>query len=332
MRLLEPYDAHTELTPADGSPDVRLTPRSAATASAVACILTGSIAALASAQPAGANVGRATSAVASPTPKTSAALPAGPYKITAKGADIINAASGKRLWSKGLNTERPIASITKVMTAMVVINTGHLDRKVTVTKAAEHYAAEHDATTAGLVPGNVLTARQLLAGLLLPSGADAAYLLVHAYAPGWRTFVSKMNALARKLGMTRTHFANYDGLPWPTEYSTYSTPYDLMIMAKAAMKLGLIKYLVGQRRHYIAATSKHKAYSWANTNLLLGHYSGAIGIKTGFTLGAGYCLLFAARRGTHDLLGVVLDSTNTNPSVRFTAATRLLNWGFKAVG
>jgi serine-type D-Ala-D-Ala carboxypeptidase (penicillin-binding protein 5/6) len=312
---------------------MRLAPGATTTAAAVACLMVASMAVLASAQPAGASVGRAPSAaVASRAPSAAAARLRGPYKITAKGAEIENAVSGKRLWSRAIDTERPIASITKVMTAIVVIRMGHLNRKIRVTQAAENYAARYDATTAGLVPGNVLTARQLLEGLLLPSGADAAYLLAHTYGPGWRRFVGRMNTVARTLGMTSTHFANFDGLPWPTEYSTYSTPRDLMIMAAAAMKLRLLRYMVGQRRHYISATKEHKAYSWANTNLLLGRYPGAIGIKTGFTLGAGYCLLFEARRGTHELLGVVLDSSHTVPTVRFTAAARLLNWGFKTIG
>ena len=101
------------------------------------------------------------------------------------------------------------------MTAIVVIRAGHLARKITVTQRAVDYAQEHDATTAGLRPGDVLSAWQLLEGLLLPSGADAAYLLANAYGHGWQEFVRKMNATARALGLTQTHFANFDGLPWP---------------------------------------------------------------------------------------------------------------------
>ncbi len=283
----------------------------------VACVLAGALGTAALAPSAGA---------------ATAVRARGPYRVVARAAELINLASGRRLWSRDLATERPIASITKVMTAIVVIESGHLNRKITVTQAAENYAAEHDAGSAGLRPGDVLTSRQLLEGLLLPSGADAAYLLAYSYGPGWRAFVRKMNATARKLGMTHTHFANFDGLPWPTEYTTYSTPPDLMIMAEAAMKLKLFREIVGQRTHYIAATSAHKAYAWANTNLLLRRYPGTIGIKTGFTLGAGYCLLFEAKRGTHVLLGVVLNSTASNQYSRFTAAARMLNWGFKTLG
>ncbi len=252
----------------------------------------------------------------------------GPADIVAAGADLVDVSSGQRLWSRNADASRPIASITKVMTAMVVIGAGDLNRKIRVTATAERYAEENDATSAGLDPGDVLTARQLLEGLLLPSGADAAYLLANAYGPGWQRFVAKMNATARRLGMSQTHFANFDGLPWPTEYSTYSTPGDVIIMAQAAMRLRVFRDIVRQRTHWIGATALHHSYFWRNTDLLLASYRGAIGIKTGFTLAAGYCLLFEADRGGQELLGVVLDASDSNPAIRFTAAARMLNWGF----
>lgn len=215
------------------------------------------------------------------------------------------------------------------MTAIVVIRAGHLNRKITVTQRAVSYARQFGASTAGLRPGDVLTAWQLLQGMLLPSGADAAYLLANAYGRGWRSFVRKMNATARELHLTQTHFANFDGLPWPTEHSTYSTPQDVILMGEAAMKLPAFRQFVGKREVRIKATRFHQQYRWTNTDLLLGRYSGAIGIKTGFTHGAGYCLLFEATRGRRELMGVVLDSTSTDPATRFGAATRLLNWGFQ---
>jgi len=253
---------------------------------------------------------------------------AGPAGIVAAAGDLVNASTGRRLWARGLDGIRPIASLTKVMAAIVVIRAGHLGRKIKVTEAAVAYAKPYSATTAGLHAGDVLTTWQLLEGLLLPSGADAAYLLAQSYGPGWPAFVVKMNALARELGLTQTHFANFDGLPWPTEYSTYSSPRDLITMARYAMRLRAFREIVRQRHHWIAATRQHHHYYWVNTDLLLDTYRGAIGIKTGFTLGAGYCLLFEARRAGRALLGVVLDSTATDPAMRFTAASRLLNWGF----
>jgi D-alanyl-D-alanine carboxypeptidase (penicillin-binding protein 5/6) len=271
----------------------------------------------------------AVSTTAVSTTAARAASPAaGPSGITAVAADLVNSSTGRRLWSRRLNHRRPMASITKVMTALMVINAGRLERKIRVPAAAVTYAREHDAGSAGLHAGDVLTGRQLLEALLLPSGADAAYTLARAYGPGWRAFVRKMNATARRLGMTNTHFANFDGLPWPTERSTYATPRALLILAAAAMKSATFSAIVGQRRHGLAPTRHHHGYAWRNTNLLLGRYRGAIGIKTGYTSGAGYCLLFAARRHGEVLTGVVLDSTATSPGTRFTAAARLLNWGF----
>lgn len=128
--------------------------------------------------------------------------------------------------------------------------------------------------------------------------------------------------------MTQTHFANFDGLPWPTSYSTYSTPRDLIIMGKAAMQNRLFRRIVAERSARVAATSQHHRYFWRNTNLLLRRYRGAVGIKTGFTLAAGDCLLFEAQRHGKTLMGVVLDSTTTDTTMRFTAAADLLNWGF----
>jgi len=253
----------------------------------------------------------------------------GPAGVAAAAADLVDSSTGRRLWSRGLNQRRPMASITKVMTALVVIRAGHLNRLIRVPAAAISYAREHDAGSAGLHAGDVLATWQLLEALLLPSGADAAYTLARAYGPGWPAFVRKMNAEARRLGMTGTHFANFDGLPWPSEYTTYSTPRSLLILAAAAMRHPRLAAIVGQRRHWIARTRRHHGYGWRNTNLLVGRYRGAIGIKTGFTLGAGYCLLFAARRHGRVLTGVVLDSTNTEASVRFAAARTLLNWGFR---
>ena len=182
------------------------------------------------------------------------AVPARPSGVVAAAGELVDATSGRWLWSRGLDTKHPIASITKVMTALVVLSAGQLNRKITVTQAAVTYAQENDAGSAGLHAGDVLTAWQLLEALLLPSGADAAYLLAHSYGPGPRAFVRKMNAAAARLGMTQTHFANFDGLPWPTEYSTYSSPRDLIIMGEAAMKNADFRKIVGQRRHYIGAT------------------------------------------------------------------------------
>jgi D-alanyl-D-alanine carboxypeptidase (penicillin-binding protein 5/6) len=138
-----------------------------------------------------------------------------------------------------------------------------------------------------------------------------------------------MNTEAAALGMTHTHFANFDGLPYPTEYTTYSTPADLITLGVAAMKYRAFRTIVDQRSYQLAANARHHAYLWRNTNTLLRSYPGAIGIKTGNTLGAGYCLLFAAQRNGVLLIGVALHSSRTVDTAAFADATRILNWGFR---
>jgi serine-type D-Ala-D-Ala carboxypeptidase (penicillin-binding protein 5/6) len=257
---------------------------------------------------------------------------AGPSGVQATAAAIAVASTGQVLWSRDLNTELPIASITKVMTALVVIRAGHLSRKITVPPAVVGYVEEHDASSAGLVPGDTLTAGQLLEGLLLPSGADAAYTLAGAYGPGLGAFIAKMNATARMLGMTRTHFSNFDGLPWPTGYSTYSTPANLIELGRVAMTLAVFRSIVDRRTYRIAAGPGHHAYFWQNLNPLLGVYPGAIGIKTGYTPTAGHCLLFEATRGGRSFIGVNLDSPGVGTTVNGADATRILNWAFSLGG
>ena len=256
----------------------------------------------------------------------------GPSGVLARAAAVAVAATGQVLWSRDPNTELPMASITKVMTALVVIRTGDLDRKITVPSAVVAYVAEHDASSAGLRPGDALTASQLLEGLLLPSGADAAYTLAEAYGPGLGAFIAKMNATASQLGMTRTHFSNFDGLPWPTGYSTYSTPANLIKLGRVAMISAVFRSIVDQRSYRIAAGPGHHAYFWQNLNPLLGVYPGAIGIKTGYTPTAGHCLLFEATRRGRTFIGVSLDSPGVGTIVNGADATRMLNWAFSLPG
>jgi serine-type D-Ala-D-Ala carboxypeptidase (penicillin-binding protein 5/6) len=289
----------------------------------------------AGAQPASALSANAPRASVLPTSARPAnALPsaaAAPAGVRALGADLADAGTGQQLWGRDPNTKRPMGSVTKVMTALVVIQAGNLGRKITVPASAVSYVASHGASSAGLHAGDVLTARQLLDAMLLPSGCDAAYVLATAYGPGRAVFVAKMNAEARRLGLAKTHFANFDGLPYPTPRATYSTPADLIALGRAALALGVFRATVDRRAYHLADRNGHHAYTWRNTNLLLGSYAGADGIKTGFTLAAGYCLLFEAHSGTSALVGVVLHSTATKPGDRFTDARRMLNWGFSVL-
>jgi D-alanyl-D-alanine carboxypeptidase (penicillin-binding protein 5/6) len=269
-------------------------------------------------------------ALTAPSAAASDARPGttGPTGVQARAAAIAVASTGRVLWSRDLNTEVPMASITKVMTALVVIRAGHLGRRITVPSAVIGYVDEYDASSAGLWPGDTLTAAQLLEALLLPSGADAAYTLAEAYGPGLSAFIAKMNATAKRLGMTRTHFSNFDGLPYPTGYSTYSTPANLLKLGRVAMASAVFRSIVDRRSYEVASGSGHHAYLWVNLNPLLGVYRGAIGIKTGFTPAAGHCLLFEATRDGRSFIGVNLDSPGVGTTVNGAAATRMLNWAF----
>jgi D-alanyl-D-alanine carboxypeptidase (penicillin-binding protein 5/6) len=272
----------------------------------------------------------AASATLAVTAPAAGAVPitGGPGGVGAQSAAVENAATGKLLWSRGLNTERPMASITKVMTAFLVLRMGHLDQTITIPSAVTGYVRENDASNAGLRPGDKLTARQLLDALLLPSGADAAYALAQAYGPGIPAFVARMNATARLLGMSRTHFSNFDGLPYPTPYSNYSTAANLLTLGHAAMLVPAFRLVVGQRSYRIVAGPGHHAYFWRNLNPLLGYYPGAIGIKSGYTGAAGQCLLFEVTRNGYSVIGVTLHSPGSITNPNRADATRILNWAF----
>jgi serine-type D-Ala-D-Ala carboxypeptidase (penicillin-binding protein 5/6) len=267
--------------------------------------------------------------VADPPDAPASALAASAPLVHIRGGDLVDASTGARLWSKDPNVRRPMGSITKVMTALLVLKAGDLNRKIKVTRAAVRYVERDDASSAGLIAGDVLTARQLLEAMLLPSGCDAAYLLATVYGPGRHTFIAKMNAMAKQLGLTSTHFTSFDGMPFPTEHSTYSTPANLVQLGEDAMQIPLFRRIVARRTYRVRATALHHHYVWRTTNLLLGSYLGATGIKTGTTKAAGDCLLFEAVRDQIDLIGVVLHANPTDSvTSRFTAAKRLLNWGF----
>ena len=252
-----------------------------------------------------------------------------PPSVSLRGGELIDATTGTVLWSKDATVGRPMGSIAKVMTALLVLKAGDLGREIKVTKAAIRYVHKDGASSAGLIAGDYLTARQLLEAMLLPSGCDAAYLLATAYGPGRTTFVAKMNAMAQSLGMTATHFSWFDGMPYPTETSTYSSPADLIRLGERAMRNSVFRSIVSQKKYRLAATHLHHSYLWQTTDMLIGSYRGAIGIKTGDTKAAGNCLLFEARRDGVTLIGVALHANPTsNGASAFPEAKKLLNWGF----
>ena len=186
--------------------------------------------------------GPATRAAASEEAQAAGAASKTPAGVRAPFAELADESSGADLWSRSSVSEHPMGSITKVMTAYVVIAAGDLNRVITVPSGIIGYDDAYGASTAGLVPGEKLTALQLLYALLLPSGCDAAYTLADAYGHGHpAAFVAQMNAMARKLRLSKTHFTDFSGLPDPTEYSTYSTARDLVSLGRDAMRLPVFR-------------------------------------------------------------------------------------------
>jgi serine-type D-Ala-D-Ala carboxypeptidase (penicillin-binding protein 5/6) len=274
---------------------------------------------------------RPTATTTAPRPTASPVIQVAgaPGGVKAKGAVLADAATGQVLWGRDIDTERPMASVTKVMTALLVLESGNLGQQIRVPKAAMEYAWKNGGESAGLHPRDTLTAQQLLAALLLPSGADAAYTLANAYGPGMTAFIARMNATAARMGMAHTHFTSPDGLPYPTGTATYSTPSDLLTLGLAAMRYPAFRSIVDLRFYHLPKGHGHHQYWWDNTDSLIGSYQGAMGIKTGYTDAARHCLLFEAARNGRTLIGVVLGSPPTGVAAGAQDAAKMLNWGFR---
>ncbi|GAB3905300.1 D-alanyl-D-alanine carboxypeptidase family protein [Microbispora bryophytorum] len=237
--------------------------------------------------------------------------------VTAREAYLVDTTQGTVQFAKRETRRVPIASLTKVMTAYVVRRQARLNDVVTVTAADIRHATAGGATTAGLRAGERLTVRDLLYGLLLPSGADAAHALAERYGPGTAKFVAKMNAAARALGLRDTRYANPDGLP----SKGYSTARDQATLAVAALRDPVIASVARTPKRVVGKSAVHRAHVWRNTNDLLD--DGAVGLKTGFTSQAGYCLSFAAVQDGHTYVGVVLGERSDK--ARFATARKLLD-------
>jgi D-alanyl-D-alanine carboxypeptidase (penicillin-binding protein 5/6) len=255
--------------------------------------------------------------------------PAAPKGVKAKGAFLMDGSSGKELWGKSADTKRGLASTTKVMTAAVVTSSGvSLNHRVTVKKAYRDYVTKHGASTADLKTGDKLTVRQLMYGMLLPSGCDAAYALADAVGKGSTTaartksFISQMNAKAAQLGMKHTKFASFDGNAGTSE--NYSTPRDMAKLGGYVLHSSLIREVAKSTSTKQKATNG-RTYTWYNTNRLLGSYKGVIGIKTGTDTAAGPCLVFAAQRNGRTVVGTILNDATK----RYPDATKMLDWAFK---
>lgn len=241
-----------------------------------------------------------------------------PPTIKARSAILLDLDAGAVLYQLDAHGRHAPASLLKVATALVALDRLPLDQVVTVPASINQLP--WDSTRMGLRPGERLTVRELLDGLFLNSGNDAAITLAEAGIPR-ASFVALMNAKAAQLGLAETHFVNPVGLD---DRAQYSSAADLArIAVELATRFPDVAAIASTPSLTLPATATHHAYVLHNLNQLIRTYPGATGLKTGWTGGAGGCLIATATRNGRHLLVVVMGS----PSV-FALAGALLDYGF----
>lgn len=248
-----------------------------------------------------------------------AALSASPPDITARSAILLDAETGEVLYDKKSDTRLPPASTTKILTAIIAIESGRLDEQVKVSPRA----AATPGSSMHLYPGQMITLRELVTGLMLRSGNDAAVAIAEYLAGSVDEFVNVMNAKAARLGASNSHFRNPNGLTAPGHYST---AFDLAWMARYALTNPIFAEIVNTREttiEWLDRKGQGHDKNLRNTNKLLWMLEDADGVKTGTTGEAGPCLVSSATRGNQRLIAVVLHDHS-----RWYDSMRLLKYGF----
>jgi len=254
-----------------------------------------------------------------------------PPSVSAQAAYLLDADTGHALDDAHGEQRLPMASTTKIMTALIAIQTADLGQIVTIHQDAIDEVKKHNGSSAYLVVGDQIRLEDLLYGLMLPSGDDAAIAIADAVGGTTSNFVRMMNLFALRLHLTQTHYINPDGLTYLTpqgqpDPNQYTSAADLAHLTRFAMANPFFAQLIELQHFVLPASTVHHAYTWDSINTLLSTYPGATGVKTGYTVEAGYCLVFAATRGGHHLIGVVLHEPDE--AQRFADASMLLDWGF----
>ncbi len=251
-----------------------------------------------------------------------------PEELGAASAILVDAASGDILYAHAARERRAPASLTKVMTAAVVLERGKLTDQV----VASPRVREAGGHTMGLRPGQRLTVQDLLSALLVLSANDAAVALAEHVGGSVPGFAAFMNAKAEALGMRDTHFRNPHGLDAPDHYST---AYDLAVLTRYALQSPMFAQIVRTRQTVITVKGPAKRRGRQATavrvlrthNRLLTAFEGADGVKTGFTSEAGRCLVASAQRDGRRVIAVLL-----NDPRRWEDAASLLEYGFTLLG
>ena len=238
-----------------------------------------------------------------------------PRPITAKAYALIEASSGRLLMGEHEHDRLPMASTTKIMTALLILESREdLNALVEV----DPLAAGTEGSSLYLKAGERMSLRDLLYGLMMHSGNDAAVALAIHSAGSVEAFAARMNRRAAELGLVDTHFMNPNGLHDPQHYTS---AYDLARLGAAAMEAPFFRELVGTERY--TATTGDRARTFKTKNRILTRVDGGCGVKTGFTKKAGRCLCFAARREGMLLVGAVLNAPDM-----WGDAERILEGGF----
>ncbi len=234
---------------------------------------------------------------------------AGP-QVSAKAVLMFDTTTGKTLYDKNPRERLPMASLTKIMTAIIALENRLPDDKYIVTPSD---VVGEDSM--GLSPGETVGFQDLLYGLLLPSGNDAAETLATNFPEGRKAFINAMNQKAKALGLTDTHFTNPSGLQGDGDQ--YTTPYDLLIITRYALEnFPLFAKVVSTYEHDIPATETHKFYRLINETNLLTTYKGVKGVKTGYTPEAGYCLVTYLDYKSHKIIGILLGSEDRRDEMK----------------
>lgn len=236
--------------------------------------------------------------------------------LSAKSAVLIDG-NGQILYQKNAFEKRPMASTTKIMTALVAIEHGDLSSVVEIPAAATGI----EGSSIYLRPGEKMTLEELLYALLLASANDAATAIAIDVGGSLDGFVALMNQKAQNLGLTGTHFDNPHGLDSPEHYTT---AYDLSLLTACALADPTFSRLCGTAVKTIGFGDPETTRHLSNHNRLLSAYSGAVGVKTGFTHHSGRCLVSAARRDGLLLIAVTLNDPND-----WQDHARMLDFGFE---
>jgi len=232
-------------------------------------------------------------------------------------AGVLMTMDGRELWARNPESRRAMASTTKIMTAIVVLEKADLNQIVTVDKVASAVGQ----SSMGLVAGERIPLGELLKGVLVQSGNDAATLAAETVGGSVESFVAMMNAKAAQLDLVNTHYVNPHGLDAKGHYTSAE---DLTALARYAMRNPVFRQIVGT--YTVKVRSDRYTHVLTNHNSLLKSYKGTEGVKTGWTDNAGYCVVFAVKRGNIEFVGTVMGAANEVG--RAQQATKLMDWGF----